>query len=112
MNRSVNLLEILGNLRRRMLAIGSASGIAWGLALALTLLVAGAWCDLVFELPAVVRFAWISLTAISITVPIAAGAIRSLHAGTVLNLAQRLDGIVGSGGQILAGVDLLQSRSE
>jgi hypothetical protein len=112
MNRGLNLLELLRNLRRRMLTIGSATGIGWGLALALALLVAGAWFDLVFELPAAVRFAWISLTVISITVPIAAGAIRSLHAGTVLNLAQRLDGIAGSGGQILAGVDLLQSRRQ
>ena len=54
---TVPLQAQLRHFARRLLAIGVASGLGWGLAAAILLLVVCVWLDLLWELPPAMRVA-------------------------------------------------------
>lgn len=105
---SARLTELLTKLRGRVLAVSSASGFGWGLALAWALLLAGAWVDLVWELSAGTRVAVLLLALSALAASIGWFFWKGCSQLQPLDLARRLDQVAGSGGQILSGVDLLQ----
>src|SRR5947209_3290391 len=92
---------------RRLLAIGVASGVGWGLAAALLLVLAGAWFDLLWELPPQLRIACCVTSLILGALLIVAAGWLALRSRIPQALAYRLDAVAGTGGQIRSGVDLL-----
>lgn len=92
--------------RRRLLVIGSIGGLAWGLALAVVLLLMGAWLDLLWELTPGWRIATLAaagglgVVLIGVLVRITASAAADRP------VARRLDTAAGSGGDVLTGLDL------
>lgn len=103
---SPSLHQIFSRLRRRVLWIEGVSGVGWGLAAGLVLLLAGVWVDLVFDLPPLVRIA-----AVAAALSAAVGFLiwrpaSALRRNVPDFLARRLDSVAGTGGQIRSGVDL------
>lgn len=91
---------------RRLLAIGIATGIGWGLAAALVLLLNGVWLDLLWEMPPKVRVAC-SVGALVAAVLLMVGAgWLALRRREPHYLASRLDQVAHTGGRIRSGVDL------
>ena len=103
---SLSLRPRLRSVRRRLLLIGGTSGVLWGSAAVLVLLVVGAWLDLLWELPPELRVGVLSLA-------FGAGAVfvgtlvwmtaRTAHDAAI---ARRLDRTLRSGGDILTGLEL------
>ncbi len=97
---------------RRVRAVGGASGLGWGVFVTGVVALAAAWADLLLELaPWHRRFA--------IGIAIFAGAAfaiamwrRSSQRANPRILSRRLDQIAGAEGQIVAGVDLIESPRE
>jgi hypothetical protein len=103
----VALQKHLQRFGRRLLAIGMASGVGWGLAAALLLVLAGAWFDLLWELPPQLRIACCISSLIVGALLLAAAGWLALRSRVPQALAYRLDTVAGTGGQIRSGVDLL-----
>jgi hypothetical protein len=102
------LAQSLANLRRRLLGIAVATGLGRGIAIMIAVLVGWMWLDLVLDFPGAVRAgaAWLSIL---LGISLAVWAVLSMSGhGTLRALAQRLDEVAGTRGQILAGVDLAQ----
>ncbi|MDB5323030.1 MAG: smc 7 [Phycisphaerales bacterium] len=104
------LTQGLAALRRRLLAIGLVAGTGWGIAVAVAALVAWMWLDLVLDFTGPVRAAASWLSLLCGLALLARAAFITLGRGTARALAQRLDAVAGSRGQILAGVDLSQQQ--
>src|SRR5262245_37084608 len=103
---STVLRDILTELRRRIVTAGAGAAIAWAVVGAVVLLVVCMWLDLVFEMPAGLRGASIALS-IAAGLALLVSVVRAvLRMGQPQALAQRLDALAGTGGQILSGVDL------
>lgn len=100
------LSEKLAAIRRRLLALGAARGIGWGLLACVVLLVGWMWIDLMFDLAGGVRAAaaWASVLA-GVALVGWAGSV-ALRQGRADAVARRLDEVAGSRGQIRTGVDL------
>jgi len=101
------LLDILRRLGRRVLFLDGTAGAVWGAVAALACLIAGAWLDLVLELPAGLRVAVMIVAAVAAVAIVCQCARAALLGGNPARLAARLDQVTGSGGQILSGVDLI-----
>lgn len=97
------------SLKHRLLAIGSAMGLAWGACAAIGVAGAAVWLDLVWELPPAARVAAIGIS-IAIGLLLAVRILASLRTTDVL-LARRLDETGQTGGQIVSGLDLDLSRA-
>src|SRR5437879_6290944 len=97
----------LRRLSRRLLVIGATAGAGWGLAVALAMLLAFAWVDLVWELSPEVRFAGWILAGLGGVAAIFASAWLAIGRRAPRFIAQRLDQAVLAGGEICSGVDLL-----
>jgi hypothetical protein len=95
---------------RRVLLVGLLAGAAWALATAIVLAVAGAWLDLVWELPPAGRLACLAAAAVGAAGVIAATAWFVTRRRQPRELARRLDRTAGTGGEILTGVDLMFDR--
>ena len=96
-------------LKRRVLAIGGASGVAWGCCAAIGLLLAGVWLDLVWELSAGARIAALGLAVmvgLALAVRFIANAVSRARERV---LARRLDETGKTGGQIVSGFELQMS---
>src|SRR5262245_2176367 len=93
-------------LAHRLLAVGLASGLGWGLAAGLLVLLNAVWLDLLWELPPRLRLiGW--MVALAAAVLLVAGAAWwAWRRGAAAALAKRLDFVAGTGGQIRSGVDL------
>jgi hypothetical protein len=100
------LLDILNRLRRRVLLLDGTAGVVWGTVAAVGCLVGGAWLDLVLELPGSLRVSVLIVAAAAAAVIAYRRARGALIDGSPWRLAERLDAVSGSGGQILSGVDL------
>jgi len=106
-----NLVSILTVLRRRFVLIAGTAGAGWGLLLALAVLLAGVWLDLIVELSPVLR-----LCIVGGAVVLACGlfiwlAVRSVSHSSASAVARRLDDVASTGGQIVSGVELMQQRT-
>ena len=100
----------LGRAGRRLMRIGAAAGAAWGLGGATSLLLLGAWLDLLWELSPALRIAtlWAAgATGGLLLCTLAAAAVRAARHAAV---ARRLDRAGGSGGSILTGWELEQGN--
>ncbi len=103
---SPSLRTRLRSVRRRLLVIGSAGGAAWGLALAVVLLLAGAWLDLLWEFSPPWRIATL-VAAAAVGAMLLGALIRiTAQAGRDVPIARRLDRAAGSGGDVLTRLDL------
>src|SRR5438132_10710524 len=99
------LQDRLRRLGRRLLAIGLAAGMGWGLAAAALLLLVCAWLDLLWELPPSLRFTCDVAALAAAVLLLAAAGWLARRRGAALALARRLDGAAGARGQILSGAD-------
>ncbi|HJT34809.1 MAG TPA: hypothetical protein VJ783_22470 [Pirellulales bacterium] len=100
------LHESLRRLRRRLLTLAAATGLGWGIACLVGLLIASIWLDLVAELPPPAR---IITSAVSLAAGLAIGVgilIAAVRHGGFARLARRLDAVGGASGEIVAGFDL------
>ncbi|MBN1588269.1 MAG: hypothetical protein JW888_02010 [Pirellulales bacterium] len=92
--------------RRRLLIIGTAAAGCWGLTLALVVVLAGVWLDLLWELPASCRIAGMVVAAVvGIGLSIALTLAASL-AARAMAVARGLDRAAHYGGDILTGWEL------
>ncbi len=94
------------SLKRRVLAIGGASGATWGCCAAIGLLLASVWLDLVWDLSAASRLVAVLAAVIAGLTLLAwfvASAIRRAQASV---LARRLDDTAETGGEIVSGFEL------
>jgi hypothetical protein len=100
------LAQIMNRLRRRLVLIDGTAGTVWGAAAAVAVVVCGAWIDLVFELPAGLRLV-VLLGAVTVAAAIVLRAARhARNAGAPVQIAERLDRVAATRGQILSAVDL------
>lgn len=105
------LLESLAGVRRRLLGVSLACGLARGLVALFVVLVACAWVDLALDLSSAARLAC-SLAAVGAgVVLLAAAGVTALRNSNQTALARRLDLAADGRGQILSGVDLFQEYS-
>ena len=107
-----SLLSRLRPFGRRMLTVGIATGIGWGLVAALLVVSVGMWLDLVLELPARVRIASGGMAVAFFVVLILFAGWSAVRRSLPGRLARRLDHVAGTGGEILSGVDLSRARSQ
>ncbi len=96
----------LRGVRRRLLWIGTTSGLAWGLAAVVVFLLIGAWLDLLWELSPQWRIAVLIAAGAGGFVLLGALLWLTVRSGDDAALARRLDRAAGSGGDILTGVEL------
>ena len=89
-----------------MLLLDGAAGAVWGAVAAVLCLVCGIWLDLVLELPAELRVIVMIVAAALATAIIVRQARAAVERGAPSRLAERLDCVCESGGQIRSGVDL------
>ena len=89
-----------------MLLLDGAAGAVWGAVAAVLCLVCGIWLDLVLELPAELRVIVMIVAAALATAIIVREARAAVERGAPSRLAERLDCVSESGGQIRSGVDL------
>ncbi len=92
--------------RRRLLWVGSASAVAWGLFAATALLLTAAWLDLLWELSPAWRIAMLSAAGAVGIAGVLVLAWRTARAGRSQTVARRLDETAGTGGAILTGLEL------
>ena len=102
-----NLTSILQTLGRRLLTLNVAMGIAWGLTAAVVFILLGVWLDLLWELPPGLRVACLGLAGVAAAGMVAILVLTALKRRQPLVLARRIDGVAGTGGQVVTGVDLL-----
>lgn len=108
----VGLTQSLRRFRGRMLLLGIAASVAWGLSGLVAGLIVGSWADLVFELSPGLRITVIVVASAASMVLLAMLTGRLLQRSKLLCVARRLDGAAGTNGEIVAAADLLtDSRS-
>lgn len=100
------LHRILLDLRRRFFLIGSIAGVGWGLAAGLVCLLSGVWLDLIIGISPELRIATLILTGLGGLTILAAVILMFLRSGIPALLANRLDTVAATGGQIRSGFDL------
>ncbi|MCE5268370.1 MAG: hypothetical protein LLG00_10840 [Planctomycetaceae bacterium] len=100
----------IGRLRRRLISVHLAAGTVWALAAALLLLLAGAWLDLLWELPPAWRVATLWLAVVSAAALLAVLILAAWRAARGFALARRLDRAGNAGGRILTGWEFEQNR--
>src|SRR5437762_9102103 len=103
------LLTRLSRLKRRHVAIQLSAGAGWGLVVAAGVLLAGAWLDLLWEMPPPARVAVVTLVPLALIGCVGAWTVRAWRSAQARQLARRLDRVCPCEGQILAGVDLALS---
>ena len=103
---NTQLARGLAAVRRRMVGLGVAAGIGWGVAALVVLLLGWMWLDLVLDLGGGVRAAAGVLSVVGGVGWLVAVVVVTLRGATAGALARRLDAVGNTGGQILAGVDL------
>jgi hypothetical protein len=91
---------------QRLLLIGSAGGVIWGLAAAIVLLLIAAWLDLVWELSPTARIVSLRSAAVAAAMLLAIQVYRTARTANMRALARRLDLAVNSSGEILTGWEL------
>ncbi len=103
---STQLQQQLMPFRRRTLALGSCTALAWAIAIAAVILLAGMWIDLMTELASPLRLAWSLGVGVAAALVLVAAAGRIRQHAAPRRLAGRIDAAGNTGGQILSGVDL------
>src|SRR5438094_6514847 len=106
--RSGNLETRLQQLKRRLLALATAGGAALSVFVALGLLLASMWLDLMVELPPQLRRVAVFACVIAAIVMFARSIFIATRSATP-RLPQRLDRAAGAHGQIVSAVDLLRA---
>ncbi len=102
----VTLRRTLDDLSQRMLLVGGTAGLIWGGVAFLALLLGWMWIDVILDLPpslrliawltALVGLGWLSLRLI----------LQTQQRSQAAVLAERLDAVAVTGGQIRSGLDL------
>ena len=87
----------LSALRRRMLGLGAAAGIGWGLAAVIVLFIAWMWLDLVLDFAGAVRAAAAVLSIFCGLALVVAAVVLTIRQGTPGALARRLDTVANTG---------------
>ena len=100
------LLASLRRLKHRVLAVVISSGLGWALVAGLALLLGCVWLDLVLDLPAEMRAASGKGALVLGGLLLLRALWTSLRGSGWSRLAQRLDEVSGTGGQIRSGIDL------
>src|SRR5689334_904250 len=107
-----HLFDALARLRRRGQARAGAAGLLWCLAtLAIAVLIA-CWLDLAWELSPTARLGALAMALFAGILALIRTLLIELPQSSSERLARRLDVLGGTGGQILAGVDLATARLE
>ncbi|MGE0606856.1 MAG: hypothetical protein AB7O62_07000 [Pirellulales bacterium] len=109
---SHTLRHKLSSVRRRMLAVGSLRGLAWGLVGGTLTLLAAVWLDLLWELGGGVRIAaWLAVGA-AVAAVLGGIAWRTWQASADGSLARNMDTAARGGGEILTAWDLAGSSAD
>ncbi len=106
------LITHLHRVGRRLLAVRLASGLGWGLGAAIAVLLLGAWLDLLWELTPELRITAVALAGTAGVGVILGQAAIGWRGRDARRIASRMDRAAGTGGEILAGVDLTDERKE
>ena len=96
----------LAHLRRRVLCLGGAAGLAWACLVAIAVWLALAWLDLVWELSPQLRIAVSAAALLAGLGALAVAWAQALAASRGPALVRRLDAAGGAGGEIVSGFDL------
>jgi hypothetical protein len=107
-----SLISNLNRLGRRLLFIEGAAGAVWGAVAALACLCCGVWLDLMLELHAGLRVIVLGSSVLLAAWVVAQGLRRAARAKHPARLAERLDLVAASGGQILSALDMTAARGE
>ena len=111
MHNNTTLLARLRKAGRRLLLIGSARAIVWGLAAAVGLLVFAMWLDLVWELSSIARVVADCAAASAAVILAVVAVVATVRSTSFATLARRLDIAAQSPGEILTGWELgVESR--
>ncbi len=102
------LLQSIGDVRRRLLAIGVAAGAGWALGGILLLLTLFAWADLALDLSPGLRLACVFASIACGIALLARAAVLSHWSGNPTAVARRIDHVAGGRGQVLSGFELLR----
>jgi uncharacterized coiled-coil protein SlyX len=106
MNRNPALRDRLRRAARRRLAVGAAAALGWGLLAAAAVLVAGAWLDLLWEIPPEGRLAVLAVAGLAGVTLLGVLTARWLARARPPAIARTFDRTLDSGGQVLTGLEL------
>ncbi len=106
---SSTLTSRLRQVAWRLWTLGTTASAIWGLFAAVLLWLAGAWLDLLWEMPPELRLATWAVAALGATVAIGAVVWRTTRSTRAATIAFRVDRSAGAGGQIVTGYDLQTS---
>lgn len=104
------LLGVLSRLRRRAQWIGGARALSWSVLCAALLVVAAVWIDLAFELPPAYRLGGLLATVAGGIVSLVFFVVAGYRQSARDQLAQQLDRVAGTRGQIRAGIELAEMK--
>ena len=93
-------------LTRRLMAVGSLSGLAWGGFGALVLLLLGMWMDLVWDLSSLARVAAVTLAVVAGAMLLGWFVTQAIRFSRRSTLVRALDRTGQSGGEIVSGYEL------
>jgi hypothetical protein len=103
---SHNLMNRLNDARRRLLLIGAATALGWGLTAMIVLALFAAWLDLLWELSPQWRIAAICAAGTFGAVSAIVLVILTIRSGSDAAVARRVDSAADSGGRVLTGLEL------
>lgn len=93
-------------LKRRVLAIGGATGATWGICAAVGLLLANVWLDLVWDLSATARVLALLAAVVTGLACLAGFVVVAFRRSQASLLARQLDDTAQLGGEIISGYEL------
>ena len=103
---STQLLDQIGNVRKRLFSVGVIAALGWVLLAIIVVLMIAVWFDLLWELPAGARLGSFVVAGIIGILLFAMLGFSLLRKSKQHRLASRLDRVAGTGGEITTGLEL------
>ena len=100
------LSDALQNIRKRMLSVGAIAAVGWVILAVIVVLLVAVWLDLLWELPSGARTGASIVAAVVGLVLLLGFAWSLLRNSGKRRLAERLDKVGGTGGEITSGLEL------
>lgn len=112
LNSSGQLNERIGDVRRRLFSVGFTAAIGWALFAIVAVLLIAIWFDLLWELPAQFRTASFIVALVIGLVLFGFLAVSIFKKSNQSWLANRLDSVGDTGGEITSGLELADALAE